>query len=104
MRAYGWWHRGADRLIARQLQWGRRAGTLALSAPETARSADGAVSAASDVSAAIATQEQLDMLVANMMLLGALTDRLVVVPDFPCGFAAPGGSRGYGHRPIGAHH
>ena len=72
LRAHGWWHPEADRLVGREMAWGTRsAATLSLGV--------GVVPAA--------TRGQLDTLVGNLMLLALLTDRVPVVPETPCSFA-----------------
>ena len=93
MRAYGWWHAQADMLIARQLGWGRRTRTLELAVGDEARAWLGR---------AISTQAHFDLLMGNLLLLGLLANRRVVMPEMPhCSIATSPG-RGYGNRPVGA--
>ena len=96
VRAYGWWHPAADRLIARQLGWGRSgARALTLVAPGT--------DALTLIGEVVRTQRQLDVLVANLLVVGGLINRRVVVPEVPCGiFPANSARRGYGTRPVAA--
>ena len=98
IRAYGWWDARADALIARQLGWFRpNAGSLhVLSGAAPAGSQSLPLSA-------VPSQAHLDVLVANLLLLGALTDRRVVVPEVSCSITASSSpQRGYGNRPVGA--
>jgi len=96
MRAYGWWHPSADLLIAKQLHWGRRGRTLSLFPAQT-------VDALNLLGAVIRSQAHLDMLVANLLLLGSLLGRRPIVPEIPCGlFPALAAKRGYGLRPVAA--
>jgi len=94
VRAYGWWHPLADRLIARQLGWGRSTRALTLIGGTIALAIIGDV---------VHSQLQFDVMVANMLVLGRVLNRRVVVPEVPCGrFAATSPRRGYGTRPVAA--
>lgn len=101
IRAYGWWHPAADMLIAKQLGWGRtnRTLVLGLSGSRGGRPA-GLLSA---MGRAVRSQAEFDNLVGNLLFLGRLLRRRVVVPELPCGLfpgSTPG--RGYGMRPVAA--
>ena len=99
MRAYGWWHAGADELIARQLGWNQRPnGTLVLLPHERSAMERHAL-----VGAAVTSQARLDVLVANLLLVGVLSGRRAVLPEVPCSLGAGvAPHRGYGTRPVGA--
>lgn len=71
MRAHGWWHPEADRLVGAEMRWRQRSGALKLGG--------------SSVVAAPARRE-LDVLVGNLLLLAVLLDRVAVVPETPCSF------------------
>ena len=105
VRTYGWWNPQADGLIAKQLGWARRpAGELRL-LEESSSSATGKGSDDDDATlmgSVINAQARLDTLVANMLLIGALAGRTIVVPEFPCAFTSGSSHRGYGNRPVGA--
>ena len=95
IRAYGWWHPAADHLIARQLGWGRRAQTLSLLGSDA--------DSLAELESVVRSQAQLDMLVGNLLLLGNLLGRRIVVPEIPCGlFPGVSPKRGYGTRPVAA--
>ena len=100
MRAYGWWHPQADLLISRQLGWGRRTRTLLLLGGLGGSEGDAAADVAL-LEGSLSTQAHLDVLAANLLLLGLLSNRRVVVPEVPCSLTSSSG-RGYGNRQVGA--
>ena len=120
MRAYGWWEARADGLLGRELQWGQRGGTLHLAMPQPSAAASGSrrlptsvgsggsapligPATAQALASAVQSQAHLDVLVANLLLLGRLTHRRVILPEVPCTLAPSSSThRGYGHRPVGA--
>ena len=105
MRAYGWWHVAADDLIARQLGWNRRPhGTLVLlpAGGSGLRSSEDVHEQRTLMGKTITSLARLDVLVANLLLIGSLSGRRVVIPELPCQFAAVSTHRGYGTRPVGA--
>jgi hypothetical protein len=71
-RAHGWWHPEADALVGEEYNWGERGGRLRLSGTGVVRAP---------------SRTELDMLIGNLMLLGLLLDRVVVIPETPCSFA-----------------
>ena len=96
MRAYGWWLPDADLLIARQLGWGARRHTLSLFGV-------GTPSALPMLRTAVRSQAHLDMLMANLLLLGRLVGRRPVLPEVDCGSSGTvNARRGYGTRPVAA--
>ena len=70
LRAHGWWHPEADRLMGAEAGW-KRQGVLRVAWPN-----HGALPTL--------TPAKYDTLVANLMLLGVLSGRAAVVPDIAC--------------------
>jgi len=90
LRARGWWHPEADGLAAETLGWGRRRrGLLRLAGSSSGL---GACDPPSSI--------ELDTLVGNLLLLGALGGLVVVIPETLCGFEPRG--RGFGLGGFGA--
>ena len=106
VRAYGWWNARADEMIAKALGWNQRlSGTLLLLASATAGSSGkSAEEHRAMMGQVVTTQARFDVLVANLLLIGALSGRRVIVPEVPCTLTTSGSAahRGYGNRPVGA--
>lgn len=80
LRAHGWWHPQADALAAGAMGWGLRGGLLRV----------GGTGGSGIVT--LDSVDQLHTLMANLLLLAALSNRTAVLPEFQCGFkpaAAP---------------
>ena len=76
LRAHGWWHPQADKLAADALKWNQRArGYLLLSGRNVVRTSAG--------KKGVYTTE-LDALIGNMLILAALSGRVLVVPEVQC--------------------
>ena len=98
VRAYGWWHSAADRLVAAQLGWGRRRPLLVVHEPRAGR--------LPALTSSVRSQAMLDVLAGNLLLLGLLLGRRVVIPEVTCGLLSSGAMarRGFGSRPVSARH
>ena len=90
MRAHGWWHSEADAVFADDFGWGRRAGPLFASQLLASTSASPTYSWAVHARALLPTPmpSELDALMSGLLIVAALSNRTLVLPDVACPFTS----------------
>jgi hypothetical protein len=86
MRGHAWWHTEADAFLKEELGWGRRGGGPLLVAGAMGRTGAARPSASSLALAQLPTVSpaDLDALMAGLLLLAALSNRTLVLPEMSC--------------------